>query len=58
MGFEPAARAEHISMTALIRSAQWTGVFAFILDALSLGGRLTIRTGSDSAHVQSRVHTP
>ena len=49
---------EHISMTALARSAQWTGVFAFIFDALLLGGRLTILNGSDGAHVRSRVHTP
>ena len=49
---------EHISMTALARSAQWTGVFAFIFDALLLGGRLTILTGSDGACVQSRGACP
>ena len=58
VGLNEPCELEHISMTALARSAQWTGVFAFIFDALLLGGRLTILNGSDGAHVRSRVHTP
>ena len=39
----------HISLTALARSAQWTGVYARGLDALVRNGVVTIMTGMMAA---------
>ena len=58
MGSNSPREYEHIYMTALIRSAQWTGVFAFIVDALSREGCLTILNGIDGVHVRSRGACP
>ena len=39
----------HISLTALARSAQWTGVYARGLDALVRIGTVTVMTGMMAA---------
>ena len=39
----------HISLTALARSAQWTGFYALCLDALARSGALTIFPGMTTA---------
>ena len=39
----------HISLTALARSAQWTGFYALCLDALARSGAVTIVTSITTA---------
>ena len=44
-GLNEPCETAHISLTALARTAQWTGVYARGLDALARNGALTVLTG-------------